>query len=123
MVVGVPVLVEHVVAHDEPNGAVRHFEVDQHGFLMVRRGRCQGKARGATDLRIETRAPHLMFDFRSFIEVEAATDKHRQPQRALLGCFVVRDRTLGKPLSVVGILVIRGRLQRPVVDSVRAFAG
>ena len=38
VLVSVPVLVEHVVAHDKANSTVRQFIVDQHGFLMVRRG-------------------------------------------------------------------------------------
>ncbi|MNO81074.1 hypothetical protein D3C76_723000 [compost metagenome] len=123
MGIGVPVLIEHVVAHDETDGTIRQFEVDQHGFLMMRGGRFQEEARSPTDLRIETRASHLMGDFRSFVNIETTTDKHWPLESTTFHRLVTLDRKFGKPLAVIVVLRLGGALQGPVVDGERAFAG
>ncbi|MNQ79623.1 hypothetical protein D3C85_945740 [compost metagenome] len=120
---GVPVFVEHVVAHDEADGAFREFVVDQHGLLVVRRGKFQGLAHLRADVRVEAFILHPVGNFSPFLPTETTTDECWQAVRDLLRRFVACDRTAGKPLAVFGILRLGGALQRPIGDTQRAFAG
>ncbi|MNN10300.1 hypothetical protein D3C81_1232200 [compost metagenome] len=124
MVIGVPVLVEHVVAHDETDGTVRQFIIDKNGFLMMGRCRRQDELRGGADLRVETFVFRLMGYFGPFKHAETATDEHRSTaSRQMRSGHVVGKRTVGKPLAVISILLIHGGLQLPVVVSEWAFTG
>ncbi|MNF51423.1 hypothetical protein D3C85_1022180 [compost metagenome] len=112
------------MTHDKSDGAVRLFIVDQDCLLMVGRGDGHRAQRAVTEMRVEAFILGLIGNFSSFIHTETATDKYRHiTSHSHRRCQVIGERTSGKPLPILGILVIGGGLQRPICDTVRAFAG
>ncbi|MNN35915.1 hypothetical protein D3C81_1497830 [compost metagenome] len=123
MLVGVPVLVEHVVAHDEANGAVRQFIVDQHAFLMVARRQFQHFTHGYADFRVEAFVFYPAVNLGPFVPTETTTDEQRMPCFGKQGRLAVRDLASGKPLAVVVVLRLGRALQRTIGNPNRPLAG
>lgn len=77
----------------------------------------------STDFGIKACVLDPVGNLAPFIQVETATDKHRQFAGHAFGGRMVRDRTRRKPLAVEGVLVFGRGLHRPVFEADHAFAG
>ncbi|MNE34221.1 hypothetical protein D3C80_1279340 [compost metagenome] len=123
MRVGVPVLVEHVVAHDETDGTVRQGVVDQHALLMVSGRNPQDVARAGADMRIEAVVLHLVGDFGAFEPGKTPADEQRTPAVCAPRGLAVGNLAGGEPLPIEVILRLGRALQGAVAQTQRALAG
>ncbi|MCY1225890.1 hypothetical protein D9M72_381010 [compost metagenome] len=127
MLVGIPVFIEQVVAHDEADGLLRQLVVDQDALLMVRDRACHGGDCPRGERWIETAEPELMNDLCAFGQAETTADEQWATGFGQGTRLPIGHRAVGKPLTIIGVLLLGGRLPGPLGKSTFArqvgFAG
>lgn len=123
MPIGIPVLIEHVVPHDETDGDLRLLIIDQYGLLVVGHGGRHHALGFQTELPVQGILVDVPENPVAFRRRESTADEQRNPSVGHRRCFLIANRTISEPLSIVGILLFGRTLQSLVLDTQIALAG